>query len=427
MSQAIAPISAAALSLGRLLRPGDQVVCGQAAAEPLTLTRKLLAEAGDLPLGIFLGTTLSSTFDGPLPGGLRFLAYGAMGRNATLADRGLLDVLPEPYGRLPDLFARGVLRTDVALLQAAPGIHGRRPSLGLAHDYTLQAARQARLVIVELNPDVPWTHGAELPGDLRVDYWVRAEHAPLTLADAATDPVAQAIAGHVAALVPDGATLQTGIGSLPDAVLAGLSGHRDLGIHSGVLAETAAQLVQSGAVTNACKGLDAGISVVNTVMGSTALYRWVHDNPAVQVRHSGYTHSAEILGRLSRFHAINAALEVDLSGQVNSEAVAGRQRGGLGGLLEFTRAARSGEHARAVTVLPATAAGGRSSRIVPALSGPATLGRADADLVVTEHGVADLRHATLEQRARRLIAIAAPAFREALEGAWRASPARRQA
>lgn len=418
----IAPIAAEALDLGALLRSGDRVVCGQAAAEPRTLTRKLLAEAGALPLQVFLGTTLSDTFDGALPPAMRFLAYGAMGRNAALADRRLLDVLPVPYGQLSACFAGGLLGADVVLLQAAPGPAGRRPSLGLAHDYTLDAARRARVCVVELNPEVPWTHGAELPEDLRVDHWVHAQLGPLTLAEPPIDAVAQAIAGHVAALVPDGATLQTGIGSLPDAVLAGLAGHRDLGLHSGVLGDTAARLVQGGALNNARKGMDAGVSVANTVIGGAALYRWVHDNPAVRICAAHYTHGAPVLARLPLLRTINAALEIDLSGQANCEAVGGRQRGGIGGLLDFTRAAHQAEGGRAITVLPATAAGGRASRIVPALDGPATLGRADADLVVTEYGVADLRHATLAERARRLTAIAAPAFREGLERAWRASP-----
>lgn len=418
------PLAAGDLHLGGLLRAGDHIVCGQVTAEPLTLTRKLLAEAGDdLPLRLFLGATLSDTFEGRLPAGVRFLGYGAMARNASLADRGLLDVLPESYALLPGLFERGVLRADVVLLQAAPGIGGRRPSLGLANDYTLAAARRARVVVVELNPDVPWTHGAELPADLRVDHWVAAQTPPLELPPPASDPVSLAIAGHVAGLVPEGATLQTGIGNLPDAVLAGLAGHRDLGLHSGVLGDTAARLVQDGVITNARKGMDAGISVANTVSGSAALYRWVHDNPAVQVRESGYTHAAPVLAGLHQLCAINAALEIDLSGQVNCELVGGRQRGGIGGLLAFSRAARSSIHGgRSITVLPSTAAGGRSSRVVAALQGPATMGRSDVDLVVTEHGVADLRYATLAERAQRLIAIAAPADREELARAWRASP-----
>jgi acyl-CoA hydrolase len=423
MTGGSSPVDARDFDLRGLLRADDWIVCGQAAAEPLTLTRRLMADDGTaLPSTVFLGTTLSASFDGPVPQGMRFVSYGAMARTSGLADRGLLEVLPERYALLAGLFAEGTLRADVVLLQVAPGGAHRPPSLGLANDYTLAAARRARVVIAEVNPAVPWTHGAALPADLRVDHWVAADGPPVELAPARSGPVEQAIARHVAAAIPEGATLQTGIGSLPDAALAELGGHRDLGIHSGVLGDAGARLVRTGAANNSRKGIDAGISVTNTVIGSAELYRWVDDNRAVEVRSAGYTHAAEVMARLHRLCAINGALEVDLSGQVNCEAIGGRQRGGVGGLLDFVRAARQSPGGRAITVLPATADGGRRSRIVLDLAGnPATIGRADVDLVVTEFGAADLRHATLDQRAERLIAIAAPAFRETLARGWRAS------
>ena len=420
----MAPITAADFDFRDLLRAGDWIVCGQAAAEPLTLTRKLLAECGDaLPLTTFLGATMSTTFDAQLPANMRFAAYGAMGRNASLADRGLLDVVPERYADLPGLFAGGTLHADVVLLQVAPGTGGQAPSLGLNHDYTVAAARRARVVIAEVNSAAPWTHGAALPDDLRVDHWVAADCAPLTLAPKPSGPVEQAIARHLASMIPDGATLQTGIGSLPDAAFLQLGSHRDLGIHSGVLGDAAAQLVREGVVTNSRKGLDPGVSITNTISGSASLYRWVHANASVEVRPSAYTHSASVLAQLHRFCAINAALQVDLSGQVNCEVIEGRQRGGIGGLLDFCRAARQSSHGgRAITVLPATADSGRISRIVMDLgSNPVTVGRSDVDVVVTEFGVAELRNATLDQRADRLIAIAAPPFREALARSWRQS------
>lgn len=416
-------VAAADFSFHGRLAPGDHIVCGQAAAEPLTLTRKLVAEGpGVDPVTVFLGATMTRTFAGSLPPGLRFLSYGTLGHNAPLADRGLLEVLPDRYSRIAPLFQSGQLRADVVLLQLAPGGAGRRPSLGLAHDYCVDAARRARLVVAELNRDVPWTHAAELPDDVRIDFWVQAEAPPLVLPAAVGGEVELAIGRHVAGLVPDGATLQAGFGSLPDALFLQLRQHRDLGLHSGVFGDAAAVLVQEGALTNARKGVDAGVSVTNTVIGSAELYRWVHDNPAVQVRHGSGTHAPEVLARLHCLHAVNGALQVDLTGQVNSEAVGGRQRGGIGGLLDFCHAARqSASGGRAVTVLPATADGGRRSRIVVDLEGPATVGRADVDVVVTEFGKADLRHATLDQRAERLIAIAAPAFRDTLRHAWRRS------
>jgi len=407
-------LEAARFSFKGLLEPGDRVVCGQVCAEPLTLTQQLVADCGELrqPVEIFLGALFSRTFDAT-SSAMRFLSYGAIGRSGMLADRGVLDILPERYSRLADLFASGALRADVVLLQVAPG-DGDQLSLGLASDYVIDAARKARVVVVEVNPDVPWTYGSPLPENIRVDHWVRAAYPPLQLEPPIMDAVSQKIAMHVASLVPDGATLQVGVGALPDATLNALQDHRGIGLHSGVLGDACRRLIASGAIDNSRKGVDAGISVTNTVCGSTETFRFVHRNPAVEVRHSRLTHGAQLLAKVQRLHAINGALEVDLSGQVNCEQLQGRQLGGLGGLLDFARAAREGEGGRGITVLPATAAGGAYSRIVAKLGGPATIGRSDADTVVTEYGVAHLRNASLAERARRLIAIAAPEFRDGL-------------
>ncbi|MGE8318830.1 MAG: acetyl-CoA hydrolase/transferase family protein [Comamonas sp.] len=408
-------------AFGDWLRPGDQVVCGQACAEPLTLTRRLVAEcAGSrLPLQAFVGTLFSDTFEAA-PASMRFLSYGAIGQASRIADRGALDVVPERYSRLPGLFASGALRADMALLQAAAAPDGTL-SFGLSSDYVVDAARRARVVLVEVNPLAPWTHGTPWPQDLRVDAWVRAAHGPVELPAPRMGPVEQAIAGHVAALVPDGATLQVGVGALPDATLDALRGHRALGLHSGVLGDAGVRLIEAGAIDNSRKERDAGISVANTVCGGAASYRFVHANAAVQVCHSDVTHGAAVLAQLGRLHAINGALEMDLSGQVNSEQLQGRLRGGIGGLLDFARAARESRGGRAITVLQATAAGGTASRIVASLGGrPVTVGRSDVDVVVTEYGVAELRDVPLHERARRLIAIAAPQFRDGLERDYRA-------
>jgi acyl-CoA hydrolase len=406
-------------AFGDLLQLGDRVVCGQVCAEPLTLTRRLVAECTqrELSLQVFVGTLFSDTFE-RAPETMRFLSYGAIGRASRIADRRALDVLPERYSRLPQLFARGSLTADVVLLQAALGPDGTL-SFGLASDYAIDAARKARTVVVEVNPMAPYTHGTPWPIDLPVHAWVRAEHAPLELAPVSMGAVEQAIAAHVAALIPDGATVQVGVGALPDAALAALKNHRALGLHSGVLGDAGVRLINAGVIDNSRKGCDAGVSVTNTICGSAASYAFVDRNAAIELRHSDATHGVEPLSRLSRFHSINGALEVDLSGQVNCEQLHGRPRGGVGGLLDFARAARASSDGRALTVLPATAAGGTESRIVASLGGPATIGRADVDVVVTEYGVADLRNVSLSERARRLIAIAAPQFRERLESAQR--------
>lgn len=413
------PIAPDALDYSPLLRAGDRIVCGQVCAEPLTLTRRLVAHCArsGLPVEVFIGAQFADTFD-RAPSSMRFLSYGAIGRASVLADRGLLDVVSERYDRLPDLFEHGALGADVVLIQVAVDDTGRI-SPGLACDYLMQAARRARLVIAEVNPDVPWTHGAPWPADLRIDLFVQADAPPVTLPASGDDDTGRRIAAHVATIVPDGATLQVGVGSLPDAMLAGLSGHRHLGLHSGVLGDAGTALIECGALDNSRKGADAGLSVTNTVCGTQRAYRFAHRNPAVEVRHSRFTHSAASLAPQTRFHAINSALEVDLTGQVNSEALQGRQRGGIGGLLDFARAARACPGGHGITVLPATAAGGKVSRIVASLGGaPVTMGRSDVDVVVTEHGIAHLRDVPLGERVRRMIAIAAPEHREALAAQW---------
>lgn len=412
------PADAATLDFTTLLRPGDRVVCGQGTAEPLTLTRRLAAQAPALgPLDVFVGPLLGDSFTPERVQGtqMRFSSYGAMGAAGRLWRAGLLDVLPMHYSALDAAARSGAWRADVVLLQLAPprGGAGRGFSLSLANDYAAQAARHARLVIAEVNPQAPWTFDAPLPEGLPSLLLVAACHPPVDVAPTVMGATEQAIAGHVADLVPDDAVLQIGIGAIPDTVLAALAGHRDLGIHSGVIGDRMVELIERGVVTNARKSLDAGLTVTNAIFGTALARTHAHDNPAIRVRPARYTHGREVLAALERLVAINSALEVDLAGQVNTEMAGAAYVGGTGGLLDFARGARASQGGRSIIALPATARQGTVSRIVPRLSN-VTLPKSDADVVVTEHGVADLRHATLAERARRLIAIAAPEFREAL-------------
>ena len=235
---------------------------------------------------------------------MRFLSYGAIGRASVLADCGVLDIIPEPYSRFSSLFTQGNVASDVVLLQAVED-EQRALSFGLACDYVLDAARRARCVIVELNSAAPWTYGTPWPNNLRVDHRVRSDAAPLEIAPSKDDPVATAIDRHVASIIPDGATLQVGVGSLPDATLKALSSQRHLGLHSGVLGDAGAALIERGVIDNTMKSADAGVSVANTLCGSQRSYRLAHRNNAIEIRHSRFTHAAATLAKLSRFHAIN--------------------------------------------------------------------------------------------------------------------------
>lgn len=415
------PIDARQLDFTALLRPGDRVVCGQGAAEPLTLTRRLVAQADSIgSLDLFVGPLLSDTFtvEKVQSTALRFRSYGAMGGASKLWAAGLLDVQPTHYSALDEVVSSEAWSADVVLLQIAPPHGGEGCSLSLANDHSAVAARHARLVIAEVNPAAPWTYDAPLPDMQGQVVHVVAEHPPLDVTPAALSTTEQAVAARVAELVPDRATLQIGIGAIPDSVLAALAGHRDLGIHSGVIGDRVVALLEAGVVTNAYKSVDMGLTVTNTIFGTTIARAYAHANKSIRVRPTRQTHGRDSLAKVERLVSVNSALEVDLSGQVNTEMAGAAYVGSTGGLLDFARAARVSPGGRSIIALPSTARKGTVSRIVPRLSN-VTLPKSDADMVVTEHGHADLRNVSLKERARRLIAIAAPEFREDLARAVR--------
>lgn len=416
MTEDIAPED---LDLSRFIRPGDTIVVGQGCGEPLTLTAALAAERASLGrVRVFLGPSFAGTLRPEHGDHLGFTAYAASGSNQALARAGLLDILPCHYSTLPALFAAGTQKADVVLLLlgGAPG----RYFLGMGVDYAIAAARRARVVLAEVSAHVPETPGSELPADLRLDAVLRSDRAPATLAPAALGEAEAAIARRVAELVPEGATLELGIGALPDAILSALAGHRDLGLHSGMLGDGVVALAEAGALTNAQKPIDRFVSVGGLLFGTRRLFDFAHRNPALKLMPPAYTHGHQVLRRLPRFTAINSAIEADLSGQVNGEMLGGAYLGAVGGQVDFLRGAAASAGGRSIIALPATARGGTASRIVAKLADAAVTSlRSDMDVIVTEHGVAELAGLSLAQRARRLIAIAAPQFREELErAAW---------
>jgi len=405
-----------------IVRPDDRVLVGQGAAEPLTLTRQLVAQKDRIgQFEIFLGPLHSDTFASEKTAGIRFSSYGAIGRAASLSRSGRLDIVRQPYSALAEAFASGALKADVVLIQLAAPLPGHGPSFGLANDYLVAAARQARMVVAEINTDVPWTHGAEVPADFPLHLCVQAAYPPLDIASSSLSEAERRIAANAAGLVPNRAVLQFGVGAVPDAILAGLTQHRDLGIHSGLMTERGLDLIECGAVTNASKAFDRGVTVANILFGTQRLRAYAHDNPAIRVAPPSYTHGLSVLRRIEKFTALNSAIEVDLSGRINSETADGSYLGGLGGLPDFIAGANAAEGGRSIIALPATARTGQS-RIVANIATVSVEADA-ADLVVTEWGVAELRGCDLEERARRMIAIAAPQFRDELARANRERPA----
>jgi acetyl-CoA hydrolase len=265
--------------------------------------------------------------------------------------------------------------------------------------------------MAEVSPHVPVIDDSRSLDPGIIDVVLHSPVYPPRLHTPAAGPVDLQVAAHVGALVMDGATLQIGLGSLPSAILAGLSDRNDLGVHSGLIGDAVVALVEAGVITNREKLRDRGKIVTGTVMGTERVFDFVHSNPAVILRDTSYTHDPQVLASHRRFTAINSAIEVDLSGQINTEVAAGRYVGAVGGVADFLRGAHASPEGLPVTALASTARNG-ASRIVSRLSGPASVSRADAGVIVTEHGSADLRGRPLAERRRMLLEIADPTCRD---------------
>jgi len=387
---------------------------GQANAEPLALTRALMQQRQRIGnFRVFLGITDSDTCRPEHADCIEFLSYCGSGENRALAKAGALQILPSHYSEFPNLIRQGLLQVDVLMLQLAPADALGRYSLGLAHEYLLPALEKDRLVIAEVNQACPWTYGERYLHANELDLIVHTNRPPLQSRAIAPGPVERDIAQRVAERIQHGSTLQLGIGAMPEAVLQALHGHRELGVHSGTIGDGVAELMQRGVITNSRKRLDKGVTVAGVLMGSEALHRFAHGNPSIRMRSTAYTHCAQTLAAQHQFVAINSAIEVDLTGQINAESVGDNYIGALGGAVDFLRGARQSRGGLPVIALPSTA--GARSRIVSRLSGPVSTPRSDAGLIVTEYGVADLRGLSLSQRARCMIEIAHPDYREQLK------------
>jgi acyl-CoA hydrolase len=412
------------LDLARHIRPGDTVVWAQGAAEPLTLSESLVAQRHAIgPITVFLGPGYSETLQPEHADRLTFLGMSAVGTRRRLVEAGVLRLIPCRLSDVESLFESGILKADVVMLHLSPPADGTGEySMGLVNDYLKIAMRRARTVIAQVNDCLPWTYADEPLDMRRVDYIVRSSRPPLEHSTREPSEVDKTIARQVAGLVPEGAVIQMGIGAMPAAILDALHGHRRLGLHSGMLSDAVVDLIKSGAVTNETKPLHRDASVTGALLGTRKLYEFAHRNPALRLVPLSVTHNIELLSRIDAFVSLNSAIEVDLSGQVNAEVAGASYIGAVGGQVDYVRAARRSRGGKSVIALPATARGNKISRIVASLNDPVvTTARSDVDIVVTEYGVAHLRGISLEQRARRLIAIAHPDFREALERHARAA------
>lgn len=404
------------LDLSQWIRSGDTVLWGQANAEPLPLTQALMSQRAQMGrFRVMLGLTHSDTCRPEHADQIDFLAYCGGGANRALAKAGVLDILPCHYSQFPEMIRDGTLQVDVLLLQLAPPDEHGRYSLSIAHEYLLPALERARLIIAEVNHQAPWTYGERYLYEEDIDCIIETSRLPLESAASKPGAVEQVIASHVAGLIEDGSTLQFGLGVIPEAILSALGDHQNLGVHSGAIGDGVVDLMEKGVINNACKTLDRGTTIAGVLMGSNRLNRFAHCNSTIQMRSTAYTHDLQVLSSLERFVALNSAIEVDLSGQINAETAGGTYVGAVGGALDFLRGARRSRGGLPIIALPAVS--GVNSRIVSRISGPVSTPRSDAGLIVTEYGVADLRGLSIRQRRLKMLDIAHPDFREQLEQA----------
>jgi acyl-CoA hydrolase len=408
----------AGVDFTRIVRPGDTVLWAHGAGEPVELVATLLRSRHDIgPFRVVLaGAGYAGTVRPEHADVVGLLGFGAVGGNRELATAGVLDIVPCHLSALPVL-ARAGLHADVVIVQLSRHPATGMLSLGASVGYLDEAIRTARVVAAEVNDQAPWTHSTASvhPGDL--DIVVETSRPLVTVKTPTVRQVERRIAEHIASLVEDGAVLQLGIGGVPAAVLAALTSHRRLGIHSGVIGDSLVDLVAAGAVDNSTKPrhLGQGRSVVGGLLGTERLYSFAHLNEEVRVEPIARTHDHAVLAGIPGLIAINSAIEVDLTGQVAAEAVGARYVGTVGGQVDFVRGALASPGGRSVIALPSRAVASGRSRIAATLTGPVTTARAEADVVVTEYGVACLRGRPIPQRVRSLIAIAHPDDRDQLE------------
>lgn len=405
-------------AIARIAR-GRRILIGSGAAEPTRLVEALVTHGDHLADNEIVHLLTLGPAPYVQPGLEHRFRHSAffIGPNVRRAvHEGRADFIPVFLSEIPSLISSRRVRIDVVLVQVSlPDVHGYA-SLGVSVDIVRAAVDSADLVLAEVNPRMPRTLGDSFVHLDHIDCLVPVDQPLFELETEALDDVCRAIGRHVASLVPDGATLQTGIGRIPHAVAAELLNRKDLGIHTEMLSDSVLDLVEAGAITGRKKTLLPGKIVTSFVMGSQRLYDWVDDNPAVEMRPSDFTNDPFVVARNDRMVAINSALAVDLTGQVASDTLMGRFFSGIGGQVDFVRGAARSRGGRSVIALPSTAKDGTLTRIVPALEEGAGVvtSRGDVRYVVTEYGIADLWGKNIRERANALISIAHPDFRAEL-------------
>ena len=406
------------------MRNGDTIVVPTGPAEPPRLLKALSDQRRsffDVKVAQILPLEKHDYLDPDTSEHIRHISYFFGPASRPGGQEGWNDYLPAYFSELPVLFARGLTPSEVVFTLASPMDEHGYFSLGLAADYTMAAIERARAVVIEANPNVPFSHGDCHVHISQVAAIVESDDPIPEVGLPKIGPVQEAIGKYVADMIPDGATLQIGYGAIPDAVVMQLTNKRDLGVHTEMLGDGIMTLIEAGVVTNRRKNYHHGKTLATFALGSKRLYEFMHRNPGLEIHPSDFTNDPYLAGQNDNLIAINATMQVDLIGQCGSESLGFTPISGTGGQSDFVRAANRSNGGKAIIVLPSTAKENTISRIVPTLS-PGThvsTSKNDVNFVVTEYGVAELRGKTAKQRAEALIGIAHPDFRHELSDAAR--------
>ncbi|HHV47164.1 MAG TPA: acetyl-CoA hydrolase/transferase family protein [Tissierellia bacterium] len=400
------------------IKSGDRVVIAHATGEPQTLVEAMVRNHDEyenveivhmvaMGKGEYMKPEMAKHFRH------NAIFVGASTREAIAEGRG--DYTPCFFHEVPELF-RKRLPVDVALIQVSKPDANGYCSFGISCDYTKPAAECAKIVIAQVNDQMPRVLGDNFIHIDDIDYIVEASEPLIELQPPKIGDVERKIGEYCAQLIEDGSTLQLGIGAIPDAVLSFLGDKKDLGIHSEMISDGVLNLIESGVINNRMKKLHPNKSIVTFLMGSKKLYDFVNDNPSIQLYPVDYVNNPYVISQNDKVVSINSAIQVDLMGQVNAETIGHKQFSGVGGQVDFVRGATLSKGGKSIIAMPSVAGKGKVSRIVPFLDEGAavTTPRNEVHYVVTEYGIAELKGKTLRERAMELIKVAHPDFRDML-------------
>ncbi|WP_319521965.1 acetyl-CoA hydrolase/transferase C-terminal domain-containing protein [uncultured Desulfosarcina sp.] len=404
----------------QIIKSGDRVIDGHGAGQPTLLREAMVRKADELEnVEVICGFALGeSEYCQPeYQGSFIFNSVFNMRPTRQAHWEGRAEFTPAPFSELDRLFTTRLL-PDVLFIQVTPPNKQGYVSMGISVDYTRAVVDYAKVVIAQVNKNMPWTYGDALIHVTDIDRFVLGDiplhEIPIPKK---ISKIEKSIAKHIASLINDGDTIQTGVGAIPDTVISLLSNHKNIGIHTELASTGIMKMIEKGVINNSKKSIDKGKVVCTMLGGTKEFYNYVDQNPSFELRRSGYVNNPLTIAKQKNMVAMNSAIQVDLLGQVCADMIGPKQFSGVGGQLDFFRGASMADNGKSIVCMPSTAANGTVSRIVPFLDAGAAITdtRYDVMYIVTEYGIADLWGRTNSQRAKELIKIAHPDFQEELE------------